>query len=1039
LARIAAAEDRLLRANPIRRAEGQLDESRVVALARAAAESHEAVAREQQGAIAQLQAQALRYQTAIDNISQGVCFFDGEGRLILCNRRFAEIYRLGLDQVPPGASLREIAERRAAVGTCPTSVDAYLAHSAAINSGDEPKIWTAALPDGRTIRIHHQPMSDGGWVSTHEDVTEFQEKRAIADERISLQALIDWAPDYLWIKDAESRFVVVNKALASDNGRVRTSDMIGLTDFDLHAPEAARGFRALEQDILATGRAMINREESVITAAGDRKWFASTKVPLRNDKGEIFGLMGISRDITELKASRAVANERLSLQALIDWLPDNLWVKDVESRFIICNKVTATRMGFAAPADLIGKTDLELLPSEIAQKFFADEQTIVRSGQPMIDMEECVFGASGDKTWILTTKVPLRDDRNEIFGVAGISRDITARKLADALRDGQAHLLEMIAMGAPLEAVLDRLVRLIESQVAGIFGSILLLDEDRVHLRHGAAPNLPEAYARALDGVAIGPNVGSCGAAAYRREPVVVADIADDPLWRDFRDLAAAHGLRSCWSTPILSKNGEALGAFAMYSKAVREPSAAETRLVEVATRIAGIAIERKRAEDRIQFMATHDALTGLPNRALLKDRLSQALLYAQRYDRRVTVLFIDLDNFKFINDSLGHNAGDELLKTVAGRMVGCVRATDTVVRLGGDEFVVLLVDQPRSQEVIAANVQKLRAVIAQSVRLEGHDFAVTSSVGIANYPGDGADADTLIANADAAMYRAKEIGRDGFQFYTPEINTRVHERFLLQEELRGALGRSEFVLFYQPQVDLRTGRIFAVEALIRWRHATLGVVAPARFIPMAEETGLIVPIGDWVLHEASRQNRAWQDAGLPAITMCVNVSARQFKEKNLVSRVVGALKASGLDAKYLELELTESLIMQDVDQAVATMAELQGLGVQLSIDDFGTGYSSLSALKTFPVARLKIDKSFIDGLATDENDRAVASAVISLGQKLNLRVIAEGVETEEQLAFLRANNCDEMQGFHFSRPVPAQELEALLKERAPIDAGAPR
>ena len=300
--------------------------------------------------------------------------------------------------------------------------------------------------------------------------------------------------------------------------------------------------------------------------------------------------------------------------------------------------------------------------------------------------------------------------------------------------------------------------------------------------------------------------------------------------------------------------------------------------------------------------------------------------------------------------------------------------------------------------------------------------------MGIANYPGDGADAEALLANADAAMYRAKEIGRDNFQFYTPELNTKIHEKFLLQEELRNAVARSEFVLHYQPQVDLRTGRVFAVEALIRWKHPNLGMVPPTKFIPMAEETGLIVPIGDWVLREACRQNKAWQDAGLPPINVCVNVSARQFREKNLVSHVVGALKDSGLEAKYLELELTESLIMQDVELAVATMKELQGQGVQLAIDDFGTGYSSLSALKTFPVARLKIDKSFIDGIPADENDKAVASAVISLGQKLNLKVIAEGVETDAQVAFLRENHCDEMQGYLFSRPIPAGDVEELLK-----------
>jgi diguanylate cyclase (GGDEF)-like protein len=491
------------------------------------------------------------------------------------------------------------------------------------------------------------------------------------------------------------------------------------------------------------------------------------------------------------------------------------------------------------------------------------------------------------------------------------------------------------------------------------------------------------------------------------------------------------HGYRSCWSTPILSHHGAVLGVFAMYSTTVREPAETEKKLIEVTTRIAGIAIERKLAEERIHFMANHDALTGLPNRALLRDRLAQAVLYAKRYDRCVTVAFVDLDNFKLINDSLGHSAGDEVLRTVAGRMVDCIRASDTVVRLGGDEFVVLLLDQPRSADLISATVQKLRAAIAETIRVNGHDLRVTSSMGITNYPDDGTDADTLIANADAAMYRAKEIGRDNFQFYTPELNTKAHEKFLLQEELRNAVARSEFVLFYQPQVDLRSGRVFAVEALIRWQHPTLGLVPPIKFIPIAEETGLIVQIGDWVLHEACRQNKAWQDDGLPHINVCVNVSARQFKEKNLIASVVSALGDSGLDARYLELELTESLIMQDIELAVATMKELQVEGVQLSIDDFGTGYSSLSSLKNFPVVRLKIDKSFIDDIPNSDSDKALASAVISLGQKLNLRVIAEGVETDDQVAFLRDNNCDEMQGYHFSKPIPAQGIKELLKASA--------
>ncbi|WP_343221479.1 bifunctional diguanylate cyclase/phosphodiesterase [Mesorhizobium silamurunense] len=380
-------------------------------------------------------------------------------------------------------------------------------------------------------------------------------------------------------------------------------------------------------------------------------------------------------------------------------------------------------------------------------------------------------------------------------------------------------------------------------------------------------------------------------------------------------------------------------------------------------------------------------------------------------------MLFIDLDNFKLVNDTLGHNAGDELLKTVAGRMVRCVRPTDTVVRLGGDEFVIVLSDQPTDVDSASETVRKIQAVLAEPIELGKHRLRATASIGIANYPKDGANPDALLANADAAMYSAKEFGRDNFQFFEPDFNTKAHEKFVLKEELRNALARSEFTLLYQPQIDLRTGHVFAVEALLRWRHPTRGT----------EETGLIVPIGDWVLHEACRQNKAWQDAGLPQIAVCVNVSARQFRERNLVGRVVNALKDSGLEARYLELEVTESLIRQDVDLAVATMNELQDQGVQISIDDFGTGYSSLSALKTFPVARLKIDKSFINDVVDDENDQAVAGAVISLGQKLNMRVIAEGVETDDQVTFLRKNNCDEMQGYHFSKPISAPEIEKML------------
>jgi diguanylate cyclase (GGDEF)-like protein/PAS domain S-box-containing protein len=769
----------------------------------------------------------------------------------------------------------------------------------------------------------------------------------------------------------------------------------------------------------------------------------------RRSRGRAAGLGDLSSDggsaykqlhceIAQLRRALGhQAADRLSLQALIDRVPDHLYVKDARSRFVIANRAVADNYSRAEPGDMFGLTDFDLGPLEAAQQFYDIEQNIIRTGQPMIDMEEVIFDPAGGKKWLSTSKVPLRNDENEVVGLVGIGREITARKHTDVLRDGQGQILEMIAMNAPLESVLDHLARLIESQLTGIFCSILLLDEDGLRLRHGAAPSLPAAYTKAIDGAPIGPDSCSCGSAVYRRETIVAADIMTDARWSAYRELAAAHRLRSCWARPVLSHQGAVLGTFAMYSREVRRPGAAETRLIEAATHFAGIAIERKRAEDRIQFMANHDALTGLPNRTLLKDRFAQAMSHARRHDSWVTVAFIDLDNFKLVNDSLGHNAGDELLKIVAARMVNRVRALDTVVRLGGDEFVILLFDQPKNVDIITATIQKIRAAIAEPIRIAGHDLQIASSIGLVNYPDDGADADTLLANADAAMYRAKQIGRDNFQFYTPELNVKAHEKFLLREELRNAILRSEFILLYQPQVDSRTGRLLAVEALIRWRHPTRGATDPARFIPIAEETGLIVPIGDWALREACRRNKAWQEAGLPPITICVNVSARQFAERNWVGRVADALRDSGLAAEYLELELTESLIMQDAEQAVETMKELQRLGVQLSIDDFGTGYSSLSALKRFPVHRLKIDKSFIENLPEAENDRAVVSAVISLGQKLNLRIIAEGVETEAQAAFLRENNCNEMQGYLFSEPLPAACIEEFIRARSRLTPDA--
>jgi len=604
----------------------------------------------------------------------------------------------------------------------------------------------------------------------------------------------------------------------------------------------------------------------------------------------------------------------------------------------------------------------------------------------------------------------------------------------------QTHVLEMIASSACLADVLDRLTRLIEAQLPGVMCSILLLDDEGLHLRHGAAPSLPDAYVKAIDGVRVGPNVGSCGTAIHRREIVIVTDTQKDPLWADYSALAQEHGLRSCWSAPIFAADGAALGTFAVYSQVVRAPTPVDMHLVDMATRIAGIAIERQRAQDRIHHMAHYDELTGLPNRHLLAQRLERAMAQAERNNRCVSVAFIDLDNFKLINDSLGHSAGDDLLKTVAERISQSVRAEDTVVRLGGDEFVIVLPDQAEGSDAVEATLQRIVAEIAHPLRLGEREVQISCSVGVAMFPSDGRDTSTLLMNADAAMYRAKDLGRNNLQFYRSEMNASSRERLSLEEGLRHAIARGELFLLYQPQVDLRSGRVCGVEALLRWNHPVHGLISPVTFIPLAEESGLIVPIGDWVLRSACTQAKAWQDAGLRHIVMSVNVSPRQFRDKHWLSSVQSTLRQCGLRPEYLELELTESMIMHNIAEAARTMQQLRAMGVRLAIDDFGTGHSSLSALKTFPLQRLKIDRAFVRDITEDEQDRAIVMAVIELAHRLGLEVIAEGVETDGQLQFLCHNGCDQMQGYLFSKPAPAEAIPGLLlDELAPTAAIRPR
>lgn len=592
----------------------------------------------------------------------------------------------------------------------------------------------------------------------------------------------------------------------------------------------------------------------------------------------------------------------------------------------------------------------------------------------------------------------------------------------------RSAILEKVVSSQTFDVVLREIVGAIEREYKGYFCSILLLEGNQ--LKMGAAPSLPDFYNEAIDGVEIGPGVGSCGNTAYTNALTVVEDIATHPYWAAWAELAKKARLGSCWSQPIRGADNEVLGTFAIYHEFSSKPSSDAIMLIEQFAHIASIAIERERANQLIWHQANFDGLTSLPNRNLMEERLKQLLSSANRDETKVAVLFLDLDNFKDVNDTLGHDVGDMLLIECARRIKCCIRQEDTASRLGGDEFVILLggISEVRGLDNV---IQKLLKEISEPYLLQQRHIHTSVSIGVTIYPNDGNDVSTLLKNADQAMYGAKEQGKNSHQFYSRKMQESALKRLSYKSDLRAAIDNEQFYIEYQPIFDIQSNQLTKAEALLRWEHPEKGIIRPDEFIPVSEESGAIIDIGNWVFEQVCHDALRWRKSLCPELQLSINTSPCQYfhRDPNIMDWLLVLLDKS-LSPNAVLLEITENLLMDATSQVSKKLFQFRQAGVSIALDDFGTGYSSISYLKKFPTDYIKIDRSFVNSMTEVSNDKVLCEAIIVMAKKLGIKVVAEGIETEAQLNILKDMGCDYAQGYLFSKPLSKTQFEALLKTK---------
>jgi diguanylate cyclase (GGDEF)-like protein/PAS domain S-box-containing protein len=734
-------------------------------------------------------------------------------------------------------------------------------------------------------------------------------------------------------------------------------------------------------------------------------------------------------DITKMRHTETQLKQQEAYQrSLLDNFPYMVWLKDENGRLLTVNRAYISAAGKSELCEMVGKTDLDFWPTELAKAYMADDKDVFNSGKSKTIDE--LIEINGRQVWFETYKSPVIVGE-KIVGTVGFARNISDSKKAFAYEQFKNKMLELVVLEENLQVTLDSINNGIEQLNSEMFCLIALMDKSGKTLSIVSAPSLPQVFVDALRSIKVGMGMGSIGTAAFLKQRVIVEDIATHPYWSRNKEIALASGIGSSWAQPILDAKGRVLGAFGIYHHAPQLPNENDIALIEQSAHLISIALERRSSDSKIEYLAYYDDLTGLPNRRFLFEQLKRAVSMNQETGAHGALLYIDIDQFKTINDSRGHDVGDLLLIDVAERLKSCLHAADVVARVSGDEFVVLLETLEKEAIVSAKQVEtvaeRILKVFSRPFKILKQRYYVSASIGIALFSKETLDVEEILKQSDIAMYQAKDSGRNAFRFFDPKVQRNITALAGLEAELRDAIKSDELQLFYQVQVD-HLGQPFGAEALIRWIHPKRGMIPPMQFIPLAEESGLIVPLGLWILDTACAQLKAWQaHPSTSELTLSVNISAKQFKQRNFTAEVKNLIEKYAIDPANLRMELTESVLLDDVEQTIEYMHALGQLGVQFSLDDFGTGYSSLQYLKRLPLYQLKIDQSFVRDIVTDSHDRTIVRTIIAMAQSMYISVIAEGVETKEQQELLLTNGCRRYQGYYFGRPVPIDEFNQMF------------